>query len=266
MSGTTYRFPGNNGTTCTKKASWVETSSTSTSSITLPTPTRGGFTFQGWYDSETGGTKIGNGGASYTPTAAITLHAHWTSSTVKVVEDGMLITSNVITVDSSSKKRTDSAAGSGCIEGAVTTSNLESIRPSDYDYAYGTKRYYGVVADGHYGHNFESTCYPYIDITIKFDSSYIGRTATFEMYAMHTARFHRGSAKFYVNDVLIKDTGENGWDTYFEGYNAAMEAAYSSSVTIDANTKIRILIAAKTGDNDMWAPMVWGGIRNLTIN
>lgn len=50
----------------------------SNGSVTLPTPTRTGYTFNGWYTEASGGTKIGNGGASYTPTADITLHAQWT--------------------------------------------------------------------------------------------------------------------------------------------------------------------------------------------
>ena len=83
---------------------------------------------------------------------------------------------------------------------------------------------------------------------------------------MHTARFFRGNAQFYVNGTLKKETGENGWDTYFSGYNAAMEASYSSTVTINSNASLRLRVAAKTGSNDQWAPIVWGGIRNLTIS
>ena len=46
-------------------------------SVTLPTPTNGSASFLGWFDAETGGNKIGDAGASYTPTADITLHAQW---------------------------------------------------------------------------------------------------------------------------------------------------------------------------------------------
>ena len=46
-------------------------------SVTLPTPTYAGYTFNGWYDAATGGNLIGVGGASYTPTANTTLHAQW---------------------------------------------------------------------------------------------------------------------------------------------------------------------------------------------
>ena len=47
------------------------------SSITLPTPSCSGWIFDGWYDDADGGNKIGNGGASYTPAASVTLYAHW---------------------------------------------------------------------------------------------------------------------------------------------------------------------------------------------
>lgn len=45
--------------------------------VTLPTPTRDGYTFLGWYTASEGGTKVGDGGTSYTPNGDITLYAHW---------------------------------------------------------------------------------------------------------------------------------------------------------------------------------------------
>lgn len=56
----------------------------SNGSVTLPTPTRTGYTFNGWYTAASGGTKIGNAGASYTPTANITLYAQWKVNSYKV--------------------------------------------------------------------------------------------------------------------------------------------------------------------------------------
>ena len=52
--------------------------------VTLPTTTRTGYTFNGWYTAASGGTKVGNAGASYSPTATITLHAQWTANTYAV--------------------------------------------------------------------------------------------------------------------------------------------------------------------------------------
>jgi uncharacterized repeat protein (TIGR02543 family) len=49
-------------------------------SITLPSTTRSGYTFDGWYTSLSGGTRVGGAGSSYTPTSSVTLYAHWTQS------------------------------------------------------------------------------------------------------------------------------------------------------------------------------------------
>lgn len=46
-------------------------------SVSLPTPTRDGFTCTGWYDADNGGNIIGAAGASYSPTKDITLYAQW---------------------------------------------------------------------------------------------------------------------------------------------------------------------------------------------
>lgn len=46
-------------------------------SVVLPTPTRTGYTFSGWYTSDYT-SEAGNAGASYTPTTDITLYAVWT--------------------------------------------------------------------------------------------------------------------------------------------------------------------------------------------
>ena len=47
------------------------------SALSLPTPTRTSYVFDGWYDANTGGTKVGAAGASYTPAATRTLYARW---------------------------------------------------------------------------------------------------------------------------------------------------------------------------------------------
>ena len=75
LSGTTYTFGAGNGTLIANYKN---------NSITLPTPTRTGYTFAGWYDAASGGNKVGNGGAAYTPTSAKTLYAHWTINTYTV--------------------------------------------------------------------------------------------------------------------------------------------------------------------------------------
>lgn len=48
------------------------------SSITLPTPTRSGYTFNGWYTASSGGTFVGSAGGSSTVSATRTVYAQWT--------------------------------------------------------------------------------------------------------------------------------------------------------------------------------------------
>jgi uncharacterized repeat protein (TIGR02543 family) len=67
--------------------------------ITLPTPTRTGYTFAGWYSNIGLTSKIGNAGANYTPTgttAALSAYAKWTknvqaAATVKPKVSGTLL-------------------------------------------------------------------------------------------------------------------------------------------------------------------------------
>lgn len=67
----TVTFNGNGGTT--PSAQTVPQGS----SITLPSSTRSGFTFTGWWTASSGGSFIGNANASYTPSNNITLFAQW---------------------------------------------------------------------------------------------------------------------------------------------------------------------------------------------
>lgn len=57
--------------------------------VTLPTTTRTGYTFNGWYTAASGGTKVGNAGASYAPTANTTLHAQWSVKMAELMFDNL---------------------------------------------------------------------------------------------------------------------------------------------------------------------------------
>lgn len=84
-----YVMPARNPT---MKAIW-STSTTQTgvtiASVTLPSITRSGHTFNGWYTSASGGTRVGGAGGIYTPSTNVTLHAQWTinSYTISVNSD-----------------------------------------------------------------------------------------------------------------------------------------------------------------------------------
>lgn len=52
----------------------------------LPTPTRTGYTFAGWYTAASGGSKV-TASSTYSLTADQTLYAHWTANTYTVTLD-----------------------------------------------------------------------------------------------------------------------------------------------------------------------------------
>lgn len=98
----------------------------SNGSVTLATPTRTGYTFNGWYSAATGGTKIGNGGASYTPTANITIHAQWTINSYKVT----ITTSNstsTVTVNGTTVNSGGSVAYNSVVKVVLTYSQSNSL-------------------------------------------------------------------------------------------------------------------------------------------
>ena len=87
-NGTTYyyyTFPKTEAATSNYIATYSQTQTSTYSSVTLPKPTKTGYTFAGWYTES--GTKAGAGGASYTPKRSLTLHASWTANEYKVTLD-----------------------------------------------------------------------------------------------------------------------------------------------------------------------------------
>jgi uncharacterized repeat protein (TIGR02543 family) len=94
--------------------------------VTLPTPTRTGYTFNGWYSETSGGSKIGDGGASYTPTADITLHAQWTVNSYKVT----ITTSNsttAVTVNGTTVNNGGSVAYNSVVKVVLSYSQSNSL-------------------------------------------------------------------------------------------------------------------------------------------
>lgn len=75
ISGTTYKYGEGNGRL---------TANYKNNSVNLPTPTKSGYTFNGWYTASSGGTKVNN---TYTPTGNITLYAHWSANSYRLSFD-----------------------------------------------------------------------------------------------------------------------------------------------------------------------------------
>lgn len=66
------------------------TSVTMGNQTVLPTPARANFVFDAWYTASTGGSKIGNAGASYLPTQTRTLYARWIQASIYGISSGNL--------------------------------------------------------------------------------------------------------------------------------------------------------------------------------
>ena len=58
--------------------------------LTLPTPTLAGYQFAGWFSADSGGSLIGSGGSSFSPTASTVLYGRWMPDqfVVSFVPDG----------------------------------------------------------------------------------------------------------------------------------------------------------------------------------
>ena len=115
-----------NGATVTMTAQW-----NAFEGVTLPTPVRTGYTFDGWYTEETGGTKKGNGGANFVPAGSITLHAQWTANTHNVSITAP--TNGTITVSYNNGSAQSFTSGSRSIaEGTVLT--VTTTPAADYHF------------------------------------------------------------------------------------------------------------------------------------
>ena len=70
----TYNATANGGTSSTSSATYNKPTA-----LVLPSATKSGYTFSGWYTTQTsGGSLIGAAGATYTPSSATTLYARFT--------------------------------------------------------------------------------------------------------------------------------------------------------------------------------------------
>lgn len=119
-------------------AQWTA-SSPVTSSVTLPTPTRSGYAFDGWYNAATGGTRVGGAGSSYTPASSITLYAQWTGTASTISATGSTFGSAVaLTITRESSYRhtvTTSCAGITETVATKTASTSLSWTPAVATYA-----------------------------------------------------------------------------------------------------------------------------------
>ena len=97
-------------------------------SATLPTPTRNGYTFNGWYEDASYNTFVGNGGDAYTPAGNITLHAKWTANRYTIT-----YTDSLASVQPSAAGTANYYITAETTDGAVTA--LKEPSKTGYDFA-----------------------------------------------------------------------------------------------------------------------------------
>ena len=104
------------GASKTLYAKWNSTT------VTLPSRTRTGYTFDGWYTAASGGTKVGNAGATYTFNPALNstlnLYAHWTAKNYTVHFDSSggtgTMTDQTMQVDIAANIKTNAFSKTNC--------------------------------------------------------------------------------------------------------------------------------------------------------
>lgn len=95
-TGTSYSSGASYTTNAALYLYAIYTSSTSTSAITLPTPTRDGYTFMGW---ATRSTATSGTTGSYTPTGAVTLYAIWAAKGLIYIDNGSSMDAYQVYID-----------------------------------------------------------------------------------------------------------------------------------------------------------------------
>lgn len=100
-SATGYEFPPTTYTvTWNANGGSVSPTSNSGTSVTAPTPTRSGYTFNGWYSASSGGSLVVNAGSSYSINSDVTLYAQWTlvPNTPKVYDGSSWVRATAVKV------------------------------------------------------------------------------------------------------------------------------------------------------------------------
>lgn len=117
-----------------------DTQASAGAAISLPTPTRDGYNCTGWYTATSGGTKRGDAGGSYTPTASETIYAQWSAKTYTNYRTLCTTTNPSLSVSPTSLTGLDYIVGSGpsasqsfTVSGSNLGADLVVTAPENYE-------------------------------------------------------------------------------------------------------------------------------------
>jgi uncharacterized repeat protein (TIGR02543 family) len=198
-------------------------------SLTLPFTTRSDYTLDGWYTSSSGGTKAGNAGASYTPSASVTLYAQWTQDKG---EDGATYT---VTVDASEGGSISASPTSGTAGTTVTLSNT-----ADYGYVFS---YYTVDGTQITGNSFTLT--GDVKVSAVFNpisaSTY---TVTVDTYITGGSINASPTSGIAGTTVTLSNTVDYGY--VFSYYTVDGTQITGNSFTLNNNATVSAVFSAQT--------------------
>lgn len=287
----TVNFDANGGTTTASKTVTYDSTYG-----TLPTPTRTGYTFQGWFTSASGGTQI-TSGTTVKITSTQTLYAQWKANTYTIKYNANDTATNIYndtvtticdnptsvddtsaTYDSSTKLATNKFTKEGYIfKGWSLNKDWKVGEPTNQLFASGTTLDNNQFIGSQFAGGFTATqgdtinlyaIWEPITYTIKFHSNddYLGNWNTTDSYTQINVRFDQPTkltANQFTRTTPFKLTdGTEITEGYtFIGWSAKEDDI--SSLILDQAT-VTSLTSSSTVEFDLYAN--WQKDISLTFN
>ena len=188
--------------------------------VSLPTPTRTGYNFDGWYTAASGGTKINDIGTTTKPTNNVTYYAHWTPKNYTITLD----------------------ANGGASDGSATAtynSNTVTIASHPTRTDYRCNGYYTAASDGNLVLNIDGTL-------AKNVSGYTDANGNWTK---------DGEATLYaqwiydVTEYIVTFGVETGSTSYgsLNAYNNTTDASITSPAQVRSGQSITFTATPETG-------------------
>lgn len=137
---TVKNLTSKNNDVITMTAQWTP------ASVTLPSPSRDGYTFDGWYSAASGGKKVGSAGDSITPESNETYYANWTANnyTYKiryVSSSGKLLGEDTVSGNFDSERTVTPLSKNGYTTPAVQKVVFDSVSAKTITFTYEPVKY-----------------------------------------------------------------------------------------------------------------------------
>lgn len=212
------------------------------SSVTLPTATRSGYTFSGWYTASSGGTRVGGAGDSYTPAGSVTLWAQWTA-----------VSSWTVTYNANGG--TCSTASESVAQGDSVTLPT-ATKASTTQYTYTLKGWYTASSGGTKAGNAGSSYTPTKNITLYAQWTQAARTYSVKLYKYDgggTWSLSASLTKGYGSSVSCGSYAGNLCDTtyytcgwYTSKTTSTRTAELNGTITVAGDTTLYECYKGKT--------------------